>query len=145
MLLPPPKPWQQVAAIEPDREYVAFTSRFFMRSPGRVLKFLSRTGPVESQLREARGLVGWSLGANLLRLEFYTLSAWEDLESLMQFAHEAEHGAVVREFAGDMRRESLFVHYTVKGRELPLSWKEAVKRQNAMASKVQGQTNSRPI
>jgi hypothetical protein len=141
-VFPPPKPWKQVATIDPDREYVAFTSRFFMKSPRRVLKFLSRTGPIERQVDAAPGVVGWSLGANLLKLEFYTLSAWEDAGSLQRFAHEATHGAVMREFAGDMRRKSLFVHYTVRGSELPLAWKEALRRQNGIAEESADQTSS---
>jgi len=130
MFFPPAKRWKQVSAIDPDREYVAFTSRFFMKSPRRVLRFLARSGPIEKQVDAASGVVGWSLAANLFKLEFYTLSAWEDAESLRRFTHEAEHGAVVPEFKDDMRRKSLFVHYSVMGRDLPPSWKDAVTRQN---------------
>ena len=135
MLFPPPKPWKQVATIDPEREYVAFTSRFFMKSPRRVLRFISRSGPIEKQVDAAPGVIGWSVGANLFKLEFYTLSAWQDAESLRRFAHEAEHGAVMQEFASEMRRESLFVHYSVRGRDLPLSWTEAVRRQNSIPPK----------
>jgi hypothetical protein len=141
-VFPPPKPWKQVATIDPDREYVAFTSRFFMKSPRRVLSFLARTGPIEEQVETAPGVVGWSLAANLFKLEFYTLSAWEDAESLRRFAHEAEHGAAMEEFKDDLRRKSLFVHYTVRGSELPLSWKVALRRQNSIAQDSAGQTGS---
>lgn len=140
MLFPPPKPWKQVATIDPDREYVAFTSRFFMKSPRRVLRFISRSGPIERQVEAAPGMVGWSVGANLLKLEFYTLSAWEDAESLQQFAHEAGHGAVMREFARDIRRKSVFVHYSVRGSELPLTWKEALRQQNSVQKGFSDQT-----
>lgn len=132
MFFPPAKPWKQVGAIDPDREYVAFTSRFFMKSPRRVLRFLAQTGPIERQVDSAPGVVGWSLAVNMFKLEFYTLSAWQDAESLRSLAHVAEHGAVMREFKDDMRRKSLFVHYSVRGRDLPLAWKEAVERQNSV-------------
>ena len=75
MLFPPPKPWKQVAPIDPDKQYYAFTSRFFMKSPRRVLQFVRRSGAIEKQVDTAPGIVGWSLGANLFKLEFYTLSA----------------------------------------------------------------------
>ena len=130
MFFPPAKPWKQVSTIDPDRQYLAFTSRFFMKSPLRVLAFAARTGPIEKQVEQASGVIGWSLAANLLKMEFYTLSAWENLESLERFVRDAEHGSTMKEFAGDMRRQSLFVHYNVLGRDLPLSWKEAVERQN---------------
>ena len=143
-MFPPPKPWKQVATFDPKREYVAFTSRFFMKSPFRALKFVSRSGPVGKQIDAAAGVVGWSLGTNLLKLEFYTLSAWEDVESLQAFAHDAEHGAVMQEFAPDKRRSSLFVHYAVRGSELPLSWKGALKRQNSSALQAPAGEKCRP-
>jgi heme-degrading monooxygenase HmoA len=134
MFFPPARRWKQVATIDPDREYIAFTSRFFMKSPGRVLAFLARTGPIQKQVDEAAGVVGWSLAANLFKMEFYTLSAWQDLESLQRFVREAEHASAMKEFEGDVRRKSLLVHYNVVGRDLPLSWKDAVNRQNDLRS-----------
>ena len=132
MFFPPASRWKQVSAVDPDREYVAFTSRFFLKSPRRVVRFLSRAGPIEKQVASATGIVGWSLAANLFKLEFYTLSAWEDAGSLDLFARDAEHRAVMDEFKGDLRRESMFVQYSVRGRDLPLAWKEAVRRQKGL-------------
>ena len=132
MFFPPAKAWKQVGVIDPDREYVAFTSRFFMKSPRRVLRFLARSGPIEKQVAAAPGVVGWSLAGNLFKLEFYTLSVWEDAESLRRFARDAEHGAVMAEFKDGLRRKSLFVHYSVRGCDLPLPWKDAVERQKSI-------------
>lgn len=135
-MFPPPSPWKQLAEVDPDREYFAFTSRFFMKSPKRALAFLARSRPIQKQAENAPGIVGYSLGMNLFMLEFYTLSAWEDAEGLERFAHEAEHRKVMEDFRDDMRRESLFIHFPVRGADLPLSWKEAVRRQNEVVGKV---------
>jgi hypothetical protein len=135
VFFPPAKTWKTTAAVDPEREYLAFTSRFFMKSPRRVLAFLNRTGPIEKQVEGAAGVVGWSLAANVFKMEFYTLSVWEDLASLQRFTQDAEHGSVMKEFAGDLRKPSVLVHYNVRGRDLPLTWKGAVKRQaEALAS-----------
>lgn len=128
-MFPPPKPWQQIAKVDPEREYLAFTSRFFLRSPWRLPPFLWRGRRIGQEVSDAAGLVGWSLGIDLRRLEGYTLSAWEDEASLQAFAHDGQHGVALRQFAGDMRRESLYVTYTVKGRDLPLQWADALRRQ----------------
>jgi hypothetical protein len=128
-MFPPPRPWKKVAEVEPDREYLAFTSRFYMKSPLHVLSFLRRAGPIQRQVENAPGAIGYSLGMNLFKMEFYTLSAWQDAESLQKFAGEAEHKSVSDEFASRMRRKSLFVHYNVRGSELPLSWADALARQ----------------
>ena len=42
------------------------------------------------------------------------------------------------EFKNGMRRRSVFVRYTAKGSDLPLSWKDAVRRQNEVLAKGQG-------
>jgi heme-degrading monooxygenase HmoA len=57
------------------------------------------------QLEGVPGLVGWSLGADLAKLEFHTLSAWEDTESLRAFTTSAAHGQALAKFEGDMRAE----------------------------------------
>jgi hypothetical protein len=84
---------------------------------------------IMKQVDSAPGIVGWSLGANLLRLEFYTLSVWEDAENLRRFVHDGDHLASLAQFEGAMRRKSIFVYYTVLGRDLPLAWPDALARQ----------------
>lgn len=128
-MFPPPTPWKQRAAVDPAREYVAFTSRFSLRSPLRVPAFLARAQRIMKQVDDAPGIVGWSLGANLFRLDFYTLSAWQDAESLRQFVHAGDHLASLAQFERDMRRKSIFIYYTVVGRDLPLRWDDALTRQ----------------
>ncbi len=129
-MFPPPQPWKRIAAAEPEREYVAFTSRFFLRSPLRLPAFFMQSRRIMKQANTAPGIVGWSLGANLFRLEFYTLSAWQDDASLRAFISSADHGAASKKFADDMRSASVFVHFKVLGRHLPLKWKQAVALQN---------------
>ena len=128
-MFPPPRKWKQVGTVDPEREYVAFTSRFYLRSPLRVPAFLRQSSQIEKQVDAAPGIVGWSLGANLLTLEFYTLSAWENVESLRTFIASSAHGQARSKFAGDMRADSIFVQFTVSGSELPLTWADAIARQ----------------
>jgi hypothetical protein len=135
-MFPPPRPWKQVVAVDPTRDYVAFTSRFFLRSPLRVPSFIRQGGKIMKQADEAAGIVGWSLGANLPTLEFYTLSAWQDEDSLRAFIRAGDHGEALRKFARDMRRDSIFVQFTVTGRDLPLAWRDAVARQNAASPRA---------
>jgi heme-degrading monooxygenase HmoA len=46
---------------------------------------MRQSSKIMKQLEGVPGLVGWSLGADLAKLEFHTLSAWEDAESLRAF------------------------------------------------------------
>lgn len=130
-MFPPATPWKPRAAVDPAREYVAFTSRFSMRSFLRVPAFAIRSWQIMKQVDASPGVVGWSLGANVFKREFYTLSAWEDAESLKRFVHDADHLASLTQFENDMRRKSIFVYYKVLGRDLPLTWADAIARQEA--------------
>lgn len=40
-MFPPPQPWKQLAAVDPDQEYLAFTSRFALRSVLRAPAFMA--------------------------------------------------------------------------------------------------------
>ena len=108
MMFPPPMPWNQCAPIDPQREYVAFTSRFFMKSLRRVPAFMASGRRIMEQANLAPGIIGWSLGGNLFRLEFATLSVWEDAESLRRFVRDGSHKVALEAFENDVRRKSIF-------------------------------------
>lgn len=129
-MFPPPQPWKRIAAVDPEREYVAFTSRFFLRSPLQVPAFFRQSQRIMKQANTAPGMVGWSLGSNLFRLEFYTLSAWQDDASLRAFISSGDHRTAAKQFEDGMRAASVFIHFKVLGRDLPLQWKQAVAMQN---------------
>jgi hypothetical protein len=49
----PPKPWTQRTSVEPEREYQAFTSRFFLKSMRRVPAFLASSFRIMKQANTA--------------------------------------------------------------------------------------------
>ncbi len=57
-----------------------------------IPRFMGYTRSIQRQLSGARGLVGYSLRGELLRPRFWTLSVWEDEDTLMEFARRAPHG-----------------------------------------------------
>ena len=130
-MFPPPRPWKQVSETDPEREYVAFTSRFMLKSPLRVPAFMRHSFKIMNQANAAPGIVGWSLAANLPKLEFHTLSAWEDIDSLRAFVATGVHGDALARFEGDMRADSIFVNFKVLGKDLPLRWPDAIALQDA--------------
>ena len=129
-MFPPPPPWKQIGDVDPEREYLGFTSRFFLKSLRTVPAFIAQSRRISKQANTAPGVVGWSLAADLLKLEFHTLSAWEDESSLRDFVAAAPHHDAFAKFATSMRRPTIFVHFPIIGRELPLKWKDAIALQN---------------
>lgn len=127
-MFPPPQPWKQLAPVDPDRQYLAFTSRFALRSVLRVPAFMAAALRIMRQVETAPGVVGYSLGSHLPDLAFYTLSAWQDEEALRAFSRGLHHGEALRAFHRDMRAPSPFIRWRVRGAELPLLWDDALER-----------------
>ena len=127
-MFPPPQPWKQLAAIDPDQEYLAFTSRFALRSVLRAPAFMAAALGIMKQVEAAPGAVGYSLGSHLPGLYFYTLSAWQDDESLRAFSRALQHGQSLKTFHRDTRGPSPFIRWPVRGRELPLRWADGLER-----------------
>lgn len=140
-MLPPPRPWTVLAPVDPEKTYLAFSSRFAMRSALRVPSFMGHSNQIMNQVKSAPGAVGYSLGADLPSLQFYTLSAWEDEASLREFVRKLAHGQAMKEFRNDMRVPSIFVRWEVHGADLPLAWADALKRQQAQQQRDRGRPN----
>ena len=128
MNFPPPSPWKLRAAVDPAREYVGFTSAFYLKSLLRVPAFIRGAMKIMKQADAAPGVVGWSLGFNLFTLDFYTLSVWQDNDSLRRFVREGDHLTSLTQFEHDMRKSTTFVHYKLVGRDVPATWKDALER-----------------
>jgi hypothetical protein len=127
-MFPPPQPWKQLQPVDPERTYLAFTSRFAMRSWLRVPAFIGATGPIQKQVEAAHGAIGYSLGAHLPSLYFYTLSVWEDDAALRKFSRALKHSDAMRAFHRDLRIASPFVRWSVRGSEVPLRWDDSLER-----------------
>jgi hypothetical protein len=132
-MFPPPRPWKSLAPVEPEKSYVAFTSRFALRSIRQLPSFLRYGNQIMRQVEAAPGAVGYSLGGDLLKLHFHTLSAWEDDASLRAFVGASPHTTAARAFSQGMRVPSIFAHWTVRGAELPLRWPDALERQRSVS------------
>ncbi len=114
-MFPPPQPWKQLAAIDPDQEYLAFTSRFAMRSFLRVPAFIGASFAIMKQVEAAPGVVGYSLGSHLPGLYFYTLSAWQNDESLRSFSRALQHGQSLKNLPSRHARGQPFPSMAISG------------------------------
>jgi hypothetical protein len=122
-----PLPWKTLAAPASNREYVALLSFLPLKHYRMIPKFLWLTFETQRQLRESKRLIGYSLHAQPLRRRFWTLSVWEDQESLMNFVRQAPHSRIMQVLAPHMGKTQ-FVEWSVTAKEIPPSWKEAETR-----------------
>ena len=127
-MFPPPQPWKEYRVPEVGRRYVALLSMFPMRSPRYLLGFSKRTSQVQKHLESTHGVMGAAFAADFLRLKMYTLSAWDDREKLQTFIHESPHAEAMDSEKPHLRRPAMFIYWDVDGRDLPLEWKDALRR-----------------
>ena len=67
-------------------------------------RFFYYTGRIQSQLKSAPGLIGYSLVAHVLAKRFWTLSVWEDETALERFVRQKPHQQAMitlRRYMGD--------------------------------------------
>jgi len=95
-----------------------------------IPQFLLHTARIIGQLRRSKGLLGYSLRAELGAKRFWTLSAWQDEVALQAFVRAQPHVQTMRVMASRMAATK-FIRWTVKGSELPVSWDEALRRWSA--------------
>jgi heme-degrading monooxygenase HmoA len=122
-----PMPWKGFHEPQEGKEYVAMLSLLPLKSYWKIPRFVQFTFATQRQLKNARGLIGYSLCADLLRKRFYTLSVWEDRQALMDFVEEIPHGEIMQKLKPHMG-ESRFVEWKARAAEIPIQWKGALKR-----------------
>ncbi len=82
---------------------------------------------VARQLVRSPGLLGYSSGARLGSLEFWSVSAWEDEGALMGFVRAEPHAGIMEDMRPSVARAE-FVRWKVSGAEVPPDAREAEKR-----------------
>ena len=123
----PALPWKAFAAPESDKEYTALVSFLPLNKFGALPRFVRYTFQTRRQLAVSEGLIGYSMDANILGKEFWTLSVWEDAQALRRFVHRTPHEEIMRDLLPDMGQTE-FVRWQAKGSSIPLDWGAAKER-----------------
>ena len=122
----PKMPWT-VCPYRTDTELHVLTSRLPLTRYRDVPRFLRWSMRIRKQLMSDPTCAGFTLDAHLVSKTFWTLSAWKDRESMMDFVRSGEHGAMLKDMAGRLG-SSTFVESTAGQVDLPLEWATARQR-----------------
>lgn len=114
-------PWKRFVTPREGKDYVALLSYLPLKKYRTIPKFLRLSRETQQQLAKSSGLVGYSLGADLISRRFWTLSVWEDGESLMNFVHKIPHSRIMQALAPHMGKTQ-FAQWTVRAAEIPPGW-----------------------
>lgn len=119
--------WKSYAKASQDREYLALISYLPLKSLWKLSKFLIYKRAIEAQLKESRGLIGYSFLAHFLQGRFWTLSVWADENALMEFVRSRAHRQTMSGLRGHLG-ETKFVKWNIPGSAVPPTWEESLKR-----------------
>jgi nitrite reductase/ring-hydroxylating ferredoxin subunit len=131
----PALPWTSVTDAEGDKEYPALLSHLPLKTFGAMPKFFRFVFGIRRQLAESEGLIGYSLDAHPLAKEFWTLSVWEDRDSLWHFVQKMPHSQAMQNLLPHMKQTEFF-HFEVKGSSVPPDWQEARRRMRERATEA---------
>src|SRR5262249_39808899 len=109
------------------KDYLAFLSYLPLRHYRTIPRFIRLSLETRRQLSTSKGLIGYSLLAQIFRRRFWTLSAWEDFHCLTDFTSELPHLRIIQELSSQMG-ETQFIHWTVQSSAIPLEWSDALPR-----------------
>lgn len=131
----PVLPWTSFTEAEGDKEYPALLSHLPLKTFGAMPKFLRFLLGIRRQLAESEGLIGYTLDAHPLAKEFWTLSVWEDKDSLWRFVQKMPHSQAMQNLLPHMEQTEFF-HFEVKGSSVPPDWQETRRRMRERATEA---------
>jgi heme-degrading monooxygenase HmoA len=85
---------------------LALLSFLPLKQSRRIPVALVYTWRIAQQLKSARGLIGYTLWAQLLAKSFWTLSAWESEVAMRAFVQAPPHGEIMAGLAPYMGQTS---------------------------------------
>ena len=122
-----PTPWVTLAPAEPDAEYLVMLTYLPLARLRKLPAFLRVTLAIRRQLEHTDGVLGYSMRARPLRLQFWTLSAWRNRAALNAFVRVRPHLGAMADLRGGMG-SARFIEWRVRGATLPPKWEDAMQR-----------------
>jgi hypothetical protein len=123
----PRAPWTTVSTPVPGKPYLALISFLPLKHFRVIPAFVRYSMQTRRQLKTTRGVIGYSLDAKLFARKFWTLSVWEDQQSLNNFVRQIPHSQIMQSMAPHMGK-SQFAQWSVTAAEIPLDWVAAKAR-----------------
>jgi hypothetical protein len=119
-------PWKKIAPVNPKGEYLVLLTYLPLKKRRTIPRFFWSTFAIQKQLAGSAGILGYALRAKPLQKNFWTMSAWLDEKSLMDFALRLPHSQVMKTLAPRMGTTK-FIRWKVAGSDFPLRWDVAIE------------------
>jgi len=123
----PDLPWTGVAERDLEGQYLVLLSYLPLRRLAWTPAFLLDVQRIRRQLRQAHGLIGYSMRARPLRKQYWTLSVWQDERALLAFVRGHPHRGVMGALR-DRMGATRFVRWHLPGSAPLPTWDDALAR-----------------
>ncbi len=123
----PSTQWLSLSAIHPDQEYLILLTYLPLKHWSKLPSFLRYVLAIQKQLKTTKGIIGYSLQAHPFNRNFWTLSAWQDAQTLAEFVRSKPHVQAMSNLRGHLGATK-FIKWRAQGSVLPPTWAEAMER-----------------
>jgi hypothetical protein len=89
-----------------------------------LISFMILSRKVLKQIKSSEGIANYAVKADLPKKNFWTLSIWNDIESLKLFIPTEPHATAIKKFTEWAGESSAFVEWTSPSKEI--NWPEAM-------------------
>ena len=107
-----------------QQEFVCVATFLPLKSWRYLIPFTILSRKVLKQIKNNEGIANYAVKANLSKKKFWTLSIWNDHESLKRFVPEEPHATAIKKFTEWAGEGSAFVEWTSPSKEI--NWSEAM-------------------
>lgn len=89
-----------------------------------LIPFMMLSRKVLKQIKNSKGIANYAVKADLSKKKFWTLSIWNDIESVKSFVLKEPHATAIKKFTEWAGKGSAFVEWTGSSKEI--NWSEAM-------------------
>ncbi len=109
-----------------QREFICVATFLPIKSWKHIIPFMMLSSKVLKQIKNSKGIVNHDVKANFAKKFFWTLSIWNDKESVRLFVPAEPHATAIKKFTQWAGDGSAFVEWTSNSKEI--NWPEAFAR-----------------
>ena len=121
--------WTSLSEFKPENTYFAYAGYAERRTIRSFFSFLLRSRKIQSQLKTAKGLIGFTARLELFSKKVVQLAVFEDEAALKQFAHSGQHAACMGQTKSSMKWLKQTT-WNIAGSDIPPKIVEAINRAN---------------
>ena len=107
-----------------QKEFVCVATFLPLKCWTDLIPFMMLSRKVLKQIKNSKGIANYAVKADLPKKNFWTLSIWNDTESLKQFVPQEPHATAIKKFTEWAGEGSAFVEWTKPSKEI--NWSEAM-------------------